>query len=72
LQKLNYTEYLYCIEVGDPLTGLIPPHFYACTKPGPGFPTSNVVVFLCPMIVSIINKYDNQASTPYQLHYIEF
>ena len=22
--------------------------------------------------VSIINKYDNQASTPYQLHYIEF
>jgi hypothetical protein len=27
------------------LTSLIPPHFCACLKPGPGFPTSYVVVF---------------------------
>ena len=27
------------------LTGLIPPHFYACPNPGPGFLTSYVVVF---------------------------
>ena len=25
-------------RVGFPLTGLTPPHFCACTKPGPGFP----------------------------------
>jgi hypothetical protein len=27
-----------------PLTGLTPPHFCACPQPGPGFPTSYVVV----------------------------
>jgi len=27
------------------LTGLTPPLVCACPKPGPGFPTSNVVVF---------------------------
>ena len=32
-------------KVRIPLTGLIPPHFCACLKPGPGFPTSYVVVF---------------------------
>jgi len=26
--------------VGIPLTGLTPPHFYACPKPGHGFPMS--------------------------------
>jgi hypothetical protein len=29
---------------GIPLTGLTHPHFYACPKPGPGFPTSYVVL----------------------------
>ena len=33
--------------VGIPLTSLTPPHFYACPKPGPGFPMSHVIVFLC-------------------------
>jgi len=42
-----------CIAVGDqvikrgrgvPLNGLTPPHFYVCSKPGPGFPMSYVVV----------------------------
>ena len=28
---------------GIPLTGLTPPHFCACPKPGPGFPTTYVV-----------------------------
>jgi hypothetical protein len=32
---------------GFPLTGLSPPHLYACPKAGHGFPTSHVVVFLC-------------------------
>jgi hypothetical protein len=27
-----------------PLTGFSPPHFCSCPKPGPGFPTSYVVV----------------------------
>ena len=31
---------------GITLTSLIPPHFCACPKPGPGLPTSYVVVFL--------------------------
>jgi hypothetical protein len=30
-----------------PLTGLTPPHFCACPKPGPEFPTSYVVGFFC-------------------------
>jgi hypothetical protein len=30
--------------IGIHLTGLTPPHFYACPKPGPGFPFF-VVVF---------------------------
>ena len=30
--------------VGIPLNGLSPPHFYVCSKPGPGFPMSYVVV----------------------------
>ena len=42
--------YIYsCYQDGRiwiPLTALTPPHFYACLKPGPGFPTSYVVVFL--------------------------
>ena len=40
-----------CIAVGDrvikegiPLTGATLPRFCACPKPGPGFPTSYVVV----------------------------
>jgi hypothetical protein len=32
---------------GIPLTGLTHPYLYACPKPGPGFPTSYVVFFLC-------------------------
>ena len=32
-------------SVGIPLTALIPPHFCACPKPGPGFPMSHVLVF---------------------------
>ena len=32
--------------VGNPLTGLIPPHFCACTKPGPEFPTSYMCMSL--------------------------
>jgi hypothetical protein len=41
-----------CIDVGDPvikrgrLTGLTLSHFCACPKPGPGFPTPYVVVFV--------------------------
>jgi len=34
-------------RVGIPFTGLTPPHFYTCPKPGLEFPTSYVVVFLC-------------------------
>ena len=30
-----------------PLYGLSPPYFYTCPKPGPGFPTWNVVFLLC-------------------------
>ena len=30
-----------------PLTSLTPPHFYACSKPGSGFPTSYVMAFFC-------------------------
>ena len=45
--------YMYCRcrssyqegRVGIQLTGLTPPHFCACSKPGPWFPTSYVVVF---------------------------
>jgi hypothetical protein len=33
----------YCHGIS--LTGLTPPHFCACPKPGPGFPTSYVVFF---------------------------
>jgi hypothetical protein len=29
-------------RVGNQLTGLTPPHFCACSKPGPGFPMSYV------------------------------
>ena len=32
-----------------PFFGLTPSHYCACPKPGPGFPTSYVVVFLCLM-----------------------
>jgi len=32
-------------RVGIPLIGLTPPHFCACPMPGPGFPTSYVVVY---------------------------
>ena len=46
--------YMYCrlrskyqrVRVGIPLTGCISPHFRACSKPGPGFPTSHVVFVL--------------------------
>ena len=31
-------------RVAIPVTGLTPPHSDACPKPGPGFPTSYVVV----------------------------
>jgi len=37
-------------RVESPLTSLTPPHFYACPKPGPGFPVPYVMVFLCSMI----------------------
>jgi hypothetical protein len=37
-------------EVEVPLTGLTPPHFCARSTPGPEFPTSYVVVFLCSVI----------------------
>ena len=33
--------------VGIALTDLAPPHFCVCPKTGPGFQTSDVVVFLC-------------------------
>jgi hypothetical protein len=44
-----------CIDVPDPIrgegwnpiNGLTSPHFCACSKPGPGFPTSDVVGFFC-------------------------
>ena len=47
--------YMYCGwrssyqegSVGILLTGLIPPHVWACPKPGPVFPTFYVVVFIC-------------------------
>ena len=49
--------YTVCVAVGDPvisrggvgfpLTGLTLPHFCVSPKPGPGFPTSHVMVFLC-------------------------
>ena len=34
----------YQRRAGIPLTGLISPHFCACPKPGPGFPTPYFVV----------------------------
>ena len=34
-------------RVGIPLTGITPPHCCTCPKPGPGFLTSHIVVFLC-------------------------
>jgi hypothetical protein len=42
-----------CIAVGDPIIIMVGiplfcltlPHFCACPKPGPGFPTSYVMVF---------------------------
>ena len=37
-------------RVGILLTGLTSAHFCVCPKPGPGFPTSYVVVFLCSKI----------------------
>ena len=43
---MNYQEGEGVIQ----LTGLTSPHFLPCPKPGPGFPTSNVVFFLCSMI----------------------
>jgi hypothetical protein len=43
-----------CIAIGDqegsvgiPLPDLSPLQFCACPMPGPGFPKSHVVVFLC-------------------------
>jgi hypothetical protein len=48
-------------RVGISLTGLTLPHFCACPKPGPGFPTSYVVVFFvfsklrCPVIVRFVD-----------------
>jgi len=39
--QLSRGEGLYPITV----TGLTPPHFCACPRPGPGFPTTYVVVF---------------------------
>jgi len=33
-----------CVRIQ--LTGLTPPHFRACPNPGPGFPSSYVLVFL--------------------------
>ena len=50
-----FLSFVYlCIAAGDPvikkgipLTGLIPPNVCSCSKLGPGFPTSYVVVFLC-------------------------
>ena len=40
-------------RVGIPLTGLSPPHFCACPNPGPGYPTSYVVV-------SFVFRYDER------------
>jgi hypothetical protein len=34
-------------RVGITLTGLTPPYLCACSKPGPGFPTSYIWVFFC-------------------------
>ena len=34
-------------KVGIPLIHLTPPHFCACSKSGPGFPMSYVMVILC-------------------------
>ena len=45
-----YCRWRSCYQegrVGIPLTGLIPPNVCSCSKLGPGFPTSYVVVFLC-------------------------
>ena len=33
------------------LAGLTPPHFCSYSKPGPGFPMSYVVVFLCVQLL---------------------
>jgi hypothetical protein len=35
------------VGFGIPLTSSTPSHFCACSKSGPGFPTSDVVFFLC-------------------------
>jgi hypothetical protein len=56
---LNICLYRYChwrpsyqeVRVGTGLTGLAPPHFYACSTPGHWFPTSSVVVFLCSKFI---------------------
>ena len=51
-------------RVGIPLTDLTPPHLCACPKPGPGFPMSHVVVFLCwwemDCFVDIVGIDDHQ------------
>jgi sulfur transfer complex TusBCD TusB component (DsrH family) len=38
-------------EDGVLLSGLTPPHYWHCPKPGPGFPTLNVVVYILCSIV---------------------
>ena len=53
LLKIQFYLYMYCRwrssfqeqQVGILLTCLTPPHLCACPKPGPGFPTSYVMVF---------------------------
>ena len=48
----GHVDIYICIDVRDPvikrgrLTGLTPLLFCACPKPGPGFPTPYVVVFV--------------------------
>jgi hypothetical protein len=46
IYQLTLTFSLYKIlRIDIPLTALTLPHFYACSKPELGFPTSYVVVF---------------------------
>jgi hypothetical protein len=55
--------YMYCRwrfsyqegRLGIPLNRFNPPHFCACPKQGPGFPTSHVMVFLCSVIVHFVD-----------------
>ena len=54
-------QILHALSPQIPLTGLTLPHLCACPKPGPGFPTSYVMVFFmfnelkCEVIVHLVD-----------------